>query len=38
MDKYLKNIMNEMIKLYNVVLIISNNKLKIDLENNQTKL
>ena len=33
MKGYLKIITNEMIKLYNEVLIISNNKLKIDLEN-----
>ena len=32
MDKYLKKITNEMANLYNEVLIISNNKLKIDLE------
>ena len=32
MKEYLKIITNEMIKLYNEVLIISNNKLKIELE------
>ena len=38
MKEYLKNLTNEMIKLYNKVLIISNNKLKIDLENKLKEL
>ena len=38
MKEYLKNLTNEMIKLYNKVLIISNNKLKIDLENRLEEL
>ena len=38
MDTHLKKITNEMTKLYNEVLIISNNKLKIDLENKLKEL
>ena len=38
MKEYLKNLTNEMIKLYNKVLIISNNKLKIDLEKKYKEL
>ena len=36
--EYLRDVTNEMIKLYNEVLIISNNKLKIDLENRLEEL
>ena len=36
--EYLKDIINEMIKLYNEVLIVSNNKTKIDLENKLEEL
>ena len=38
MKEYLVDTTNEMIKLYNEVLIVSNNKLKIDLENKLEEL
>lgn len=38
MKEYVRDVTNEMIKLYNEILIISNNKLKIDLENKLKEL
>ena len=38
MKEYVRDVSNEMIKLYNEILIISNNKLKIDLENKLKEL